>query len=261
MSRLWPDSLWPDTWLVGLFPDAAWLQRRGGKGQATVEVPSENPWSAATSLAALLDRQPKKLRKGSVVDIVVSDSTAAVTALPWQDNLRRAAEWSGYAQAAFSKQGAAIDDAWALHVEFARYRETGLAYAFPQAWIAELLAVLEARQLRLRSVLPISAVAYNALGSKRHDGKSLILIEDARQQTVLAFDKGGLCSIDMEPVIASPQEACVRLLKRTAVHVGDIKRVDHWVANQAGEPSLSTMVADSMPGATVHTVARDGWMK
>jgi hypothetical protein len=250
--------LWPEVLSIGLFPGACWLRRARGTETPIQCEPGADPHAMLLALASFLDAD-KAIRKGSRVDVTVSNCMAAITALPWQGNLHRPAELQSYAQVVFETLGMTIDDSWAMHVEFQRHGATGLAYALPKAWMTALIELLEKRGLRLRTILPVSAAAYCRHKTSRSIGNTLLLLQDAAQSSAMVFDGAGMVGYDVEPVIGSAAESSIRLLKRMSARYERIAQIFHWspVAPDAA-PSMH-FVADCFPDAKVSLLARSAW--
>lgn len=254
--------LWPDTVHVGLFPGACWLRNKRAKETLSLtSTPAHDDQALLNTLAAMLEAESNVLRKGSNVVVTVSDSVAAIAALPWQPSLTRASELQGYARICFEKLGISIDDDWTMHTEFRHYGAMGLAYVLPNAWLAGLIDLLQARGLRLQTVLPVTATAYTYRMLRRQAGKTLILLQEPLRSSALAVDNHGLCGYDVEPVIGSVQESCVRLLRRMSMRHGEITRVAHWSLDLPEESALPGFVAECLPGSAFQAIPKTAWSR
>lgn len=252
--------LWPDTLHVGLFPGTSWLKTGRKKAiQPFVVAVDQDPDALLRSLEVMLDTMTVKPRKGSRVIVTVSDTVAAITALPWQPALSRPGEVHSYARICFDKLGITIDGTWAMHAEFRRYAVMGWAYALPNGWIGGLIALLRERGLQLRTVLPASAKALAYRAAHRQAGKQVILLQEALRNSALILGKEGLCGYDAEPVIGSPQESSVRLLTRISARHGAIGRLIHWPLDAAQEKPVQDGETHCLPGATCEAMAQDIW--
>ena len=88
MLRLWPGEI-----QIGLFSDHCWL-RRGRAGvlrDYAGDAQGSSPGSLQT-LASMLDDPQHGMRIGSLVSLTVSDSLAAMAAMPWQAGITKPSE-------------------------------------------------------------------------------------------------------------------------------------------------------------------------
>ncbi|HYD78909.1 MAG TPA: hypothetical protein VEC06_03795 [Paucimonas sp.] len=255
MSRLWPETV-----AVGLFPGLCWLRRR--RGAAAQEFRFEaaaDPYALLPALEATLEEQAKTLRKGTRVAVTVSDSAAAIAMIPWQDALHRQEELQAYAKVFFERNGVAIGDDWVLHVEFRQYGAAGLAYAVPLKWLTRLVDMLKTKGLRLAGVLPATAASYCRPRPASKEGRTLIILREAFHDSALVYGKEGLLGYDVEPVVGAARESCARLLKRVGARHEGIKNVFHWSPEAPEAAPSASIIADCLPGAAAHLLARDAW--
>ncbi|MCU6501537.1 hypothetical protein LPN04_27435 [Rugamonas sp. A1-17] len=251
MSRLLPETV-----TIGLLPGQCWL-RRGARD--TEYAGSAGPQALLHSLEFMLDKQTRPLDKRARVQVQVSDSLAAITVLPWQEQLSAADELRAYAHACFEQQGVRLDEGWAMQTGYRRFRAGGLAYALPQAWLAQLMSVLEARGLRLQSVLPVSAAAYWRGQGGRLPGQELWLLQEAQRLTALVYEGGSLLAIDVQPVTEDGIAAAGgRLLRRVVARHRAIARLRHWPVAQL-HADAPEFVADCLPEAVVSPLLRHAW--
>lgn len=210
MSPLWPDALH-----AGLFPGHCWLKKPGSKREPmAAHAEAARTEDLLAGLGVCLVNAGASLKKGSKLSLAISDSIAAITPIPWQDNLEKDAELRGYARICFDKQGIKIDQQWVMHVEFRSYGAAGLAYAVPCAWLESLRSSLQARSLQLARVLPVSALAYSRGPKPGGAGMSLLILQEAQQIAALVWRNGMLLARDVEPVAQSAEQACFRLAAR-----------------------------------------------
>lgn len=251
MSRLLPETV-----TIGLFPGTCWL-RRGGRD--TEHACGAGPQALLQSLESLLDGQAKPVGRRGRVQIQVSDSLAAIAVLPWQEQLRAADELHAYAHACFEQQGIRLDEGWVMQTAYRRFRSGGLAYALPQAWLAQLLGLLAKRGLRLQSVLPISAAAYwRAQGASLH-GQDLLLIQEAQRLTALIYEDGSLLAHDVQPVTGDGLAAAGgRLLRRVTACHRAVARLRHWPAAQI-KADTPDFIVNCLPEAAISPLLRHVW--
>ncbi|WP_373989874.1 hypothetical protein [Duganella sp. BuS-21] len=248
--------LWPETLHVGLFPGCCWLRC----GAADLDIPEVARVVSAdadllSSLAAMLEAQGATLRKGSRIDILVSDSVAMLAVLPWQEQLSSPAEMHGYAVACFEQQGIEISDSWTLQTAFRSHRAAGLGYAVRTDWIGRLLAIVQAAGLRLGSVLPVSAAAYWRHRPPSRTKQSTLLLSEAKRLTALSFSGRCLHSIDIEPVTAC-SIAGTRLVTRVQAVSGMAPQVGLW-APEGGKPDGVALAG--LPDIELAILPSDRW--
>lgn len=252
--------LWPETIYVGLFPGQCWLQ--DGRIQAEPSLPlaqSSDPLSLLRALETMLDDKASVLRKGSRLAISVSDSVAAATSLPWQEELLSPKELHAYAQACFEKQDVTIDEKWVMRAEFRQHRSTGLAYALPQAWLTALVELVGARGLQLSRVLPVSAAAYCAQTFTQKEGRTLVLLREARRIGALVYGENGFLGCDVEPITTSNEISGVRLLRRISACYDDIRSVHVWSAELTEQIQPADYILTCLEQVEVHNVCRGAW--
>lgn len=252
MSLLWPESI-----TIGLFPGGSWLLRGG----STVRVPVEahaGPGQLLAALDALLAMPDLALRKGARVRLLVSDSAAAVTLLPWQELLDTPAELRSYARSQFSGQGLQIGEDWALQTGFRHFRSAGLAYALPRQWLESVLDRLQGSALRLHSALPVSAAAYwNMDGARASALPGLLILREHGRLTALVQQGRRLLGTDVQPVAGNEEHALTRLLRRIAAVHPAVARVDTWCA--AGEEVAGERIAACFPDAALRALPHRRW--
>lgn len=252
MSHLWPERL-----AGGLFPGRCWLKRAGA--EVAHALSDATPEAMLTALGAMVDGQGDKLRKGTKVSLVVSDSIGALVALPWHEQLTSPDEVRGYAIACFEKQGIAIGARWAMHAEFRSHGSMGLAYALPKDWLGSLVSLLDGRGLQLEHVLPVSAMAYWQVPLNVKQGQKLVLLREPQRISVLAYDRIGLQGMDVESITGSASEAGQRLLRRVLAYYPQVAGVLDWSATveEGGKPPA--FVTECLPDAAVEPVNRFAW--
>ncbi|WP_373987772.1 hypothetical protein [Duganella sp. BuS-21] len=248
--------LWPETLQAGLFSGGCWLRR----GAADLLMPEVTRLESAdsdllVSLAAMLAAHAPTLRKGSRIDVLVSDSVAMLAVLPWQEQLSTPSELHGYALACFEQQSIELTDGWTLQTAFRHHRAAGLAYAVRTDWISQLLVILQTADLSLRSVLPISAAAYLRHRPPSPNKPSTLLLSEAKRITALSY--GGRClhSVDVEP-LTTGAGAGLRLVKRLAASSGLASQVSLW---DAGKGELGADVSTWLPDVELAVLPRDCW--
>jgi hypothetical protein len=248
--------LWPETVVAGLFPGGCWLQRRGVE-IARADAPAcATPAQLLAALAAMLDGMERPLRRRTRVQLLLSDSLAAVVSLPWQELLRSEQEQRGYALACYERHGMQVDDSWVMQAGFRHFGGQGLAWALPAAWLQELLELLGARGLGLVSALPVTAAAYWR-GATAGAARRLVLLREQSRLAVLTYEGGRLSGLDVQPVAGGEAASLARLLKRVAAGQAEPARLDEWSAMDS-EP-LTAAVDECFSGVAQRVLPRLAW--
>lgn len=260
MSLSWP-NLFPNIAVAGLFADHCWLQGRQAAVAHSIRPEALNDSMALLlQLEILLDERKKYLRKGTRLALTVSDSLAAFTMLPWQEALQRPAELASYAHIFFERQGLKLDSSWVLHTEFNRYGANGIAYALRHDWLQKLEEIVFSRNLRLISVLPVSAAAFCQQPKHKKSGNSLLLLSEQQSMTALRFNVQGLQSHDVEPVIGSEQSSGKRLLRRLAsTQPPGLVQGCLWSPLPVEQRGSNDFIAESLHGIQLHSFPHGVW--
>ena len=253
MSLLWPEKV-----VGGLFPGQCWLMCPGIAETRPLSGP-DAPASMLAALAGMLDAQGAQLRKGSKVSLMITDSIGALVALPWHEQLTSPDEVDGYAIACFEKQGITIDDRWVMHAQFRSYGSMGLAYSLPRDWLNELVALLEARGLKLARVLPMSALAYWEVAKPGAQGTAVVLLREPHRISALVYDRAGLQGLDVESIAANAQVSGRRLLQRVTAYFPQVASVLDWSATVEEGAKPPAFIAACLPNAAVTAVNRNAW--
>lgn len=248
MSRLWPKQI-----TVGLFPGAVWV--RSGKRPIALST-SKDGSNLLSSLEELLSLESGPDLSNSRIDVLVSHSLSRVISLPWQNGLQAPRELAMYAQAAFARSGIELDDGWEVDASFKLFQEAGLALALPRDWISDLEQVVSKYGGRLRSVMPLAAHAYWSSRRMLGRDRALILLEERDQICSLAFERGRLFRIDMQPKGDVLVPSMQQLLSRFGALNGPIDVAMAWSAT--GEPQTK-LIKTCLPSATVRPLDRHHW--
>lgn len=248
--------LWPERVIAGLFPGHCWLQR------GDIVDTHVGDFSGADQLLLALDEmisaQEKPLRKGSGLQLLVSDSMAHIIPLPWQELLTSPEELRNFAKVMFDERGTALDDAWIVQTGFRHFRSTGIALAVRRQWMAQLLELLAARGLKLVSVLPVSVAAYWRHRWAQME-KQIVLLHEPGRVTAMLGKEGRFLDLDVQPITGATEQAATRLLKRVALMHEEIQNVAEWHAEGEGALSLETMASACLPELAINRLPLDSW--
>lgn len=254
--------LWPKSYSVGLFPEHSWVHQPRSQLLHSVE-----PKLAATStlgqdllaaFQALLSAPDLKLSKGSRLDLTVSDCIAKITPIVWQEALQTPEELEAYARICFEKQGMILNEDWVIRVDFQRYQGLGVAYALPSSWLTQLRAIAQQNGVQLRSVLPVSVVAYGQLQSKTLSENHLLLLREGKRITAFIFGEKGLLHIDSEAITSSNKDSSKRLLRRiSAMH--QINEVSDWSSSTIASTKKMSDVPEIFGDIKTHHLTHHYW--
>lgn len=251
--------LWPETLHAGLFPGHAWLAggtRREPLQRHPAAIDGAGLLNELQAMFALL---PPSAGRRRHLHLLVSDSLAAVTTLPWQERLHGQGEMAAYADACFERGGLTLDGSWVKHNGFRQFRHAGIAYALPQAWLSALVAMCAAHQVRLQSVLPVSAASYWRLRRQPKRGVGWLLLTEARRVTGLVYRDGSLAAIDVQPVTSDTATAGARLLRRLSARYPAPLQVRYWSPDGAVASSPPSFIGTHLTDAAVIQLGREAW--
>ncbi|MYM41172.1 hypothetical protein [Duganella qianjiadongensis] len=253
MLRLWRDRLH-----IGLYGEHAILARNSGRKRAVYSAPLDGDvieWLKAVE--HVLDGAGD-FYAGTPLTCVVSDRAAIVHAVPWRDGLRTTEERIGYARACLEQIGASAVDDWELHVSFRRYKAHGLVYGLPRDFLEGMLDVAAQRRLRLVSVLPVSAVAYDVQRPDLGSHTTLALMIEGSRASLLGQTRTGLYLHDTEPLVGTLDATLRRLFTRVGLNGVSIARCEVW-APDADSEEISKIVATYVDEGRLHMLPNAQW--
>ena len=246
--------LWPDTVVIGLFPQGCWL--RSGKRSLRRDVPlAAGIEQVLCELDELLNELGAKARRFTRAEVYLSDGYCRSILVPWQFALESDEQIQQYGRACLEGSGSIVDGDWAVHCGFRHHGAPGLAACVPAALIGQIQQRLSPRGIRLRSVMPISSAAYWYHRPARSQGTYLLLLEEAKRLTAFAYSRGRAMSIDIEPMFADKGRARERLFNRLNLAHQTISNVHHWAIESHG-------ANDDFPlpgGAVITRVLGERW--
>jgi hypothetical protein len=246
--------LWPEHLTLGVFPRACWFH---GAGTAIERIAAGvEPLDA---LDTMLAKQGAHFRRGALVDVLVSDSIGATTALPWQDKLGSAVLVRAYARMLLESDGRLDNAVWTVDGGFRHFGSPGLGAALPDSWVSQLVQVLEKHGLRLRSAVPLSALAYWQFSKLNRRHQSVLLLDEGSRVTALLYRARRLHALDAEPVFAEANENIERLCRRLVALHGDVAEV--WAWSIGSVEALTQAVSSCMPTANVNQLALSHWRR
>lgn len=256
MLRLWPEYL-----TLGIFRGGCWLQRSHGKPitEADIHRPAAGI-DLLDAVQALLAGRAGELRRGTRVEVIVSDSIGLTVALPWQDQLTSVTQLRSYARMLLESQGT-LDNAaiWAVEGGFRHFGANGLGVALREDWMDRLVQIFSAHGLRLRGVLPISAIAYWQHNKLVPRGQSLIVLGESNRLSVLVYRNNRLHAIDAQPVLGGVDECAELLCRRLQALYGDMTQIIIWTLTNADQ--LNNVLSKCLENAEISVLPLGHWRR
>jgi len=232
-----------------------------GNGSEPVTLELAKPGQDALIAAfaeALLDMKHGSRRK-ICLSLAVSDSFAAIVALPWQNALSRATEIEAYAHAQFERAGQSLDEGWVMFAYFRRFGASGLAYAFPRDFLQRLDEAAMTHDVVIDSILPLSAIAY-ARQRRSPRGMTAFVIHESSRITALVAGTSGLITYATEPVAGKNKRSPERLLRRLQAEY-DLQKIEDCWPELRAETDLSSLVSRILPSAQYMVADSNFWRK
>ncbi|BCL76044.1 hypothetical protein JHS3_17800 [Jeongeupia sp. HS-3] len=107
------------------------------------------------------------------------------TVLPWQDNLKRDADWQGYARVLMASQFNVATDTWRVAIEPGPYGAPRLAAAIDQGLYQTLLELARTRKCRLSAVAPLLTDVVNRYHSAVKSPEFALIVAEAEHISCL----------------------------------------------------------------------------
>jgi hypothetical protein len=243
---------------AGLFQDMCWLRAEKGQAVSMAHVEYGNTDAMLKAWEEILRQQIASGKRNSTISLTVSDSLASIVSLPWQDELRKPAEFSAYARAMFHKAGLTLDPTWAMQSYFRHFRAKGIAYALPIALLEQLENIARKSGCRLDSVLPVSAAAYSLHKRRTRTGITVVLLREASRTSALVYDRNGCIDYSLEPGVLGRPLSTIRLLNRLN-SIYAITEVADWAFDFADNADVAGIVAECLPDAEYSRIVSDIW--
>lgn len=209
---------WRERFTAVVGPDRVALVRwRRGWGTATPQLQAQVECGDATpqaALAALRQALSAPDVGPGVLTLVLSSHFVSCLLVPWRSEIARPAELAAFATICFDQTfGPAEDRA----VVTTRERPPGsrLAAALDAAFLEGLRAAAGASRLRLASIQPYLATAFNRLRGGLPSRDFLLLVAEPSRASLLLARGGGWASLSHAAVPAQPR-ALADLIEREA---------------------------------------------
>ncbi|MBM3116831.1 hypothetical protein [Jeongeupia naejangsanensis] len=105
--------------------------------------------------------------------------------LPWQDNLKRDADWQGYARVLMASQFNVATDTWRVAIEDGSYGAPRLAAAVDQGLYQTLIELARTRRCKLQAVAPLLTDVTNRYRSDFKSREFALILAEHEHVTCL----------------------------------------------------------------------------
>ncbi|AOY00211.1 hypothetical protein BJP62_06970 [Jeongeupia sp. USM3] len=105
--------------------------------------------------------------------------------LPWQDNLKREADWQGYARVLMASQFNVATDSWRIAIEDGRYGAPRLAAALDQGLFQTLVELARTRKCKLHAVAPLLTDVTNRYHGELKAREFALIVAEAEHVSCL----------------------------------------------------------------------------
>lgn len=252
MLRLLPDAI-----CVGIFPRNSWW-RSGSKTPNFVATPSV---LVGEMLPSILNEMLAAWKAGGgswgTINVVVSDTLAAVVPMPWQDALRRDSEIRAYGDACLEAGGLKLDSGSLTHAEFASFGATGIAYSLRTVLLNGLVEAASGWGLRTKNIVPVSSYAFFNFKRGQASRAKILTVEEPTLLHGLIIDNGAIVGMDVEPLVGDKVAAVRRLMARYFCQPEEVGDVVRWVCSDdsSGEQDWRAV----LHGRKLTTISVEKW--
>lgn len=252
MLRLWPKSV-----KVALLAGPCWVKHGGTVSAVPVNADADSP---SAMLREVLQQLKPATRQGALLDIVLPDQAASISALTWQHNLHNSSEVREYARLGFERDGHPLAAGKLLHAEFRHYLGMGLAYAVPADTLASLAETAISAGMRLRSAMPVSAWCYfqKTKAASKHQYLHLQLESD--RITAMLYESRRMVRFDVEPVTASVTLATRRQLLRMLAMESGIRQGRLVALDDDKAAEVMPMLAEEFSELAFSHISAKEWL-
>lgn len=199
--------------------------------------PGAPAWGPA--LAALERALDGGVRRGTRLNVVLSNRFVRYAVVPWHDGLHGAAEDDAYVRHVFVDTYGSAADSWDLCVSAAAAGQPRLASAIDADLLAALRSLCTGRGFVLRAVWPRLGYIFNRHRKSVGAGSGWLVLAEPECLCIALFDAGRWLSVSLARLPARWQHALPQLLERAACladPAGTADRVYWWTAQEEGEP-------------------------
>ncbi|GGP21057.1 hypothetical protein [Silvimonas iriomotensis] len=216
--------------------------------RAPIEQSTE---SAMTRLQQLLAQSPRGRFGIDTLQLMIGAPWVRYTVLPWQDNLKRDADWQGYARVLLGQQYGVGTETWRVQVAEGVYGRPRLAAAMDQGLYQTLVDMAKNQKLRLTQCEPLLTAAINRHHKSLKGKEFALLLIEAEHTTCVFWRSGWRASVTL-PFALNPRpdgEALAALVRDASMLVSDFMPRQVYVVSS--DIQLSGLSAEGM---TLHTL-------
>jgi hypothetical protein len=196
-------------------------------------------------------------RGGTQIDLIVSDGISRSIPLPWQDSLGSDEQYEAYARACFDQAGFELEEGWIVQAAYRHFRGVGFGYALPRSLVMDVQDRLLKRDLRLRSIMPMSANAYwrNACGAR--GTRSILVLREWRRLSALMFNGKACAGVHVQPIGTGFSDAARRLSNGIDAVFPSVSRVQFWATST--DDAETELIKSRFPSSSFHVLPGLAW--
>jgi hypothetical protein len=207
--------------------------------QAPVDAAAD---TAVLRLQQLLVEAPRGSLRMDTLALQLGAPWVRYAIIPWQDKLKRPADWENYAKVAMSQQYGVGTETWRVRVAEGGWGKPRLAAAIEQGLYQTMVELARGQKLRLTQVEPMLTTAINRhKGALKQREFTLLLIDG--EQAVCAFWRQhawrGVVTLPLPPEALRRGEAVAALIRDAAMMTSDFLPEQVYVV--ASEPRFARM--------------------
>ncbi|WP_283150453.1 hypothetical protein [Silvimonas soli] len=222
MSHLWINHhAWFSRRHLLLASSPMWSKELPKRRQVALEQLTTD--NVVMRLQQLLAERPRGRIGVDTLQLMIGAPWVRYTVLPWQDNLKRDADWQGYARVLLSQQYDVGTETWRVQVAPGPYGRPRLAAALDQGLYQTLVELARTQKLRLTHCEPLLTTAINR-HHKQLKGKEFVLVLIEAEHATCVFWRSGWRSAITLPfaLVPRPQgEDIAALVRDAAMLVSD----------------------------------------
>lgn len=164
---------------AGLRPEEQILVQPVGDAQGPEDVMGE-----------LIDQLARVRKMSAVAEVVLTESFARYTLVPWSPHTRGKEERNALLRACFEDFYGEKSQEWAVAADRGKYGTAAPAYAADKSFIDRIGAVLAKRRIHLTSVTPFFSAVFNRYRCELSAQPSVLAVADAGWGTLATFIGG-----------------------------------------------------------------------
>lgn len=155
-------------------------------------------------------------------ELVLSNHFVRYAVVPWRDDLGSEAERRAFVRHCFVRIYGAPAEAWELRLSETRYGVAAIASAVEPALLAALRSAIGAAALRLVSIEPLLAAAFNRVRRQIAAGRYWFAVAEPGRLCTAYLEEGAWRRLRCQPLDIDWQHELPRLLARERLLAGDV---------------------------------------